>query len=182
MVSAPLILDYELTEADVAQMESRVWAGRRFWLRKFAALFFAYMAVMTWDEGGWWLTAIWMLVAIELWFSPRWIFWVLRKWAFRSKSSWPVRVEFDKGGVRYQRLGTQTDPAHYDWSRLTSVEESDDGLELAFDPTYQGVFIPNRAFPSETERTLIREFIDRHHPEGEPRRAADPLDSDTTPA
>ncbi len=166
MSAAPLTLEYELTQDDMWASVDRCRARiRPSWLRRLGAGLAMWLLIDGWDRHSWGFTAMLLLVALELWTSPLWLYWLgwlAMKFIPRPDYTVPFHIETDDRGLRVRNPPRQQ-PKRFWWSRLSRVEEYDFGIELFFDQSLVGdLEIPWKAFASDEQRQSFLGVLNQH--------------------
>lgn len=141
----------------------REWG--RDWIRRAGALFMAWMAINSVTSGYGGLTsALITLAALYFWISPPPLVWLFYFWALKHYSDLAVSIEIDERSLVSLREDQKYGYRQY-WSRLSRIEETERGFELAFDGnSYPTMHILKKAFVDDAQRHQFREFVTQHAP------------------
>jgi hypothetical protein len=168
MSTAPLELDYELTNDELREsfnrLESRI---RPSWFRRLAACLVLWLVIDGWERHEWWFTVILLVLTLHLWTFPRWLYSFARlimTLAPRWPSSRVIHIETDDRGL-HVRIPPHKVSQRYWWSRLSGVEQTEFGIELYFDKQkWSQLEIPWKAFTSDDQRREFIELVNMHLP------------------
>src|SRR5690606_9425322 len=101
MSASSFTLDYELTRDDMqAAFERSRRQIRPSWIRRIGACFVIGIAFDGWQDHAWWFTAMLLLLGLELWTSPLWMDWVIRKFVSLPADPMHIQIEADDRSLR----------------------------------------------------------------------------------